>query len=137
MTPTELVLQEVREALSATGESWPFFHGRKALATLNYDAEFPAVDLYPFRLVYDRATMSHKGTLLMSFLIKDDMGSSADQTEAIINQADAMAVLFRDKLMLSRYLTVNNVTTEPQYRVFAAVVSGMAVSIDIMFKDPC
>jgi len=127
-------LKDIADTVNPTGY---FYHGRISDANLAIDQKglFPQIHLYPFKISHPRNNQGLDNCdILMAFIMQDSPHTSDEDRTLIIEQADILSRKF-ELLMQTNDLEYSNFATEPFFKQFSGVTSGMFVRFNLQMKS--
>ena len=134
----QLIVDSIRDASEVVNPTGTFIHGRRSDGSLEYNAPFPQIHLYPFTtLPQDENRNLVFADIVMAFWQQDTPETTNEKREEIIAEMDVLSKNFLNQLDLAD-LEIITVRKEPQYRTLSATLSGYAVTFRMkVFESPC
>lgn len=132
---TVSIIRDVSNLVNSNGS---FIHGRRIDASNKYDGKFPLIVLYPFMITKGvDPDFIDSSSILMGFYMQDDVASSPEERETIIELMDILSDNFLGELASYKLSRIQGLVKEPLYQFHQGTVSGMAIRFTFFDFTPC
>lgn len=134
----QVIVDSIRDASVDVNPNGTFIHGRKSDGSLEYNAPFPQIHLYPFTTSPQDGNRNFLiADIVMAFWQQDSPETTNERREEIIAEMDVLSKDFIESLD-NGLLEITGIRKEPQYRTLSGVLSGYAVTFKMkVYTSPC
>lgn len=129
----QAIVDKIRAVAVAVNADGFFVHGRRSDGSIEYDAAFPQIHLYPFTTTISQIDGFDSSEIVMGFWYQDSPESTVEERETIIANADTLCRSFLDALLASQ-ARIDNIRTDPQYRSLSGTLSGYGLRFTLTTK---
>lgn len=133
------IVDFIRDTCADINDAGTFIHARRSDGSIAYDGPMPQIHLYPITSEVDVSNgLVTTSTILMGFWFQDDVASTNEEREDIIDRAEQLCNKFIGEVVEADNFDITQIKTEPNYRQLAGTLSGYILTFKLKTSEsPC